>query len=247
MMKAMTIVLLATLAAIAALAGGLVAIKNRGRLDLALGLTAGIILGLVAFDLLPEIFNIANAQNLDPIWPMTSLVIGFLLFHVVEKLILIHGSHENDYGVHVHPYVGVAGATALIGHSFLDGASIGLAFQVNASVGTAVAIAVVGHRFADGFNTTNLMLHHKNKLANTKLVLLAASFMPILGALSTLLFSLSPTVLDLYLGFFAGFILYIGAADILPQAHSKNSSKITIGFTIVGAILMFLISRLSLN
>lgn len=241
----MIVFILAFVASLAAFGGGFIALKNRDKISLTLGFTAGVILGLVAFDLLPEIFNIARRENLDPTWPMASLVVGFLLFHIIEKFILIHKAHESEYGSHQHPYVGVAGAVALTGHSFLDGASIGLAFQVSSSVGTAVAIAVIGHRFADGFNTTNVMLYHKNKPSQAKLMLVIASTMPVLGALSTLLFSLSPKVLAVYLGFFAGFLLYIGASDILPQAHSKKSSRATIAFTILGVITMFLITRVS--
>jgi ZIP family zinc transporter len=44
---------------------------------------------------------------------------------------------------------------------------------------------------------------------------------PVLGAASTLAFTLPPDLLVLYLGGFAGVLLYIGVADILPQAHSQ--------------------------
>lgn len=241
----MLVFLLSLAAALAALSGGLTAIRSRSKLNLALGFTAGIILGLVAFDLLPEIFEISQSTGLDPMWPMATLVIGFLLFHIIEKSILIHHSHETHYGPHQHPYVGIAGAIALSGHSFLDGVSIGVAFQVSNSVGIAVAIAVIGHRFADGFNTTNVMLFHKNKLSRAKKMLFIAATMPILGGLSTLLFTLSESVLTIYLGFFAGFLLYIGASDILPQAHSKGSSRWTISLTVLGTAFMFLVSRLA--
>lgn len=241
----MLVFLLCLAAAAAALAGGSIAIRMRAKLQLALGFTAGIILGLVAFDLLPEIFRITHRQAFDITWPMIALVCGFLLFHVIEKSILIHNSHESDYGPHQHPDVGVAGAVALSGHSFLDGASIGIAFQISNSVGAAVAIAVIGHRFADGFNTTNVMLLNKNKLSKAKLMLMIAAAMPILGGLSTLVFTLSENVLALYLGFFAGFLLYIGASDILPQAHSKGSSRWTILMTVLGTVFMFGITRLT--
>lgn len=241
----MAVIIFCVIASLAALVGGYVAIENRKHLNLTLGFTAGIILGLVAFDLLPEIFEIALSQNLDPIWPMVSLVIGFLLFHIVEKLILLHNSHEVEYGPHQHPYVGVAGASALIGHSLLDGVSIGLAFQINNAVGTAVAIAVIGHRFADGFNTTNVMLYHRNSLGKAKKLLMIAVVMPVIGGLSTLLFSLPESVLAIYLGFFAGFLLYIGASDILPQAHSKAISRWTILLTVLGAVFMFGVTRLA--
>jgi zinc transporter ZupT len=241
----MIVSLLSVLAAIAALLGGFIAIKSRDKINLALGFTAGVILGLVAFDLLPEIFEIVKNKNLDIIWPMGALVSGFLLFHIIEKSILLHESHENQYGPHRHPNVGKAGAIALCGHSFLDGASIGVAFQVNNTVGLAVAIAVIAHRFADGFNTTNVMLFHKNKPQTAQKMLYVAALMPILGALSTLFFDLSESVLAVYLGFFAGFLLYIGASDILPQAHSKNSSRATIGLTVLGTVFMFLVTRLA--
>jgi len=237
------ILILCFIAALAALAGGYIAIKSREKINLALGFTAGVILGLVAFDLLPEIFNLTKTQNLDITWPMVALVSGFLIFHVIEKSILIHNSHENQYGLHTHPYVGLAGAIALCGHSFLDGLSIGVAFQISNSVGLAVAIAVIGHRFADGFNTTNIMLFHKNKPSTAQKMLFIAALMPILGGLSTLFFDLSESVLAIYLGFFAGFLLYIGASDILPQAHSKNSSRTVIVMTILGTVFMFAVTR----
>src|SRR3990167_10993856 len=184
MLLSMEVFLFSAAASMAALFGGYVAFRSRQKLSLALGFTAGLILGLVAFDLLPEIFEIAQTQVLDPIWPMITLVIGFLLFHIIEKSILIHHAQEARYGPHQHPYVGVAGAVALSGHSFLDGLSIGLAFQISSAVGLAVAIAVIGHRFADGFNTTNVMLYHQNKPSRAKMMLLIAAVMPIIGGLT---------------------------------------------------------------
>lgn len=241
----MLVFLLTVVAALAALFGGFIAFRSRSQINLTLGFTAGLILGLVAFDLLPEIFEIAQENGLDSTWPMITLVVGFLLFHIVEKFILIHHASEEKYGPHRHPYVGIAGSAALIGHSFLDGISIGIAFQVSTAVGLAVAIAVIGHRFADGFNTTNVMLYHQNKPSAAKKMLAVAAVMPILGGLSSLLFSLPETALVVYLGFFTGFLLYIGASDILPQAHSEKSSRKTIALTILGALFMFIVTRLS--
>jgi ZIP family zinc transporter len=73
--------------------------------------------------------------------------------------------------------------------------------------------------------------------------LLIDAFAPILGALSTLLFQISEAGLVLYLGFFAGFLLYIGASAILPEAHSKHSSYTTIALTVLGAAFMFVVTR----
>jgi len=145
--------------------------------------------------------------------------------------------------VHKHPHVGVASALALIGHSFLDGVGIGLGFQASKTVGVAVAIAVIAHDFTDGLNTVNLMLINKNRSRKAFGFLLMDAFAPVLGALSTLLFTISDNLLVLYLGFFAGFLLYIGASEILPEAHSKHSSYRTILTTILGTVFIFVVTR----
>ena len=223
--------------------GGLVGLKNKDRLHRLLGYTAGVLLGVVAFDLLPEIFKILSQEHRSATGAMIALVCGFLLFHIVEKSILIHHTQEAEYEVHHHPHVGVASALALSGHSFLDGVGIGLGFQAGTSVGIAVAIAVIAHDFTDGLNTVNLMLLNKNRSRKAFLFLLLDAATPILGVLSTLLFHVSDAGLTLYLGFFAGFLLYIGSSEILPEAHSKHSSYQTIGLTILGASFMFLVTR----
>lgn len=239
----MTPVLLSLATFASTMIGGFIAIKNLKRLHYVLGFTAGVILGVIAFDLLPEIFELVNQYHLDPTGPMVALVIGFLVFHILEKGFLIHHAHEHEYGDHKHPQVGVLSALALSGHSFLDGVGIGLGFQVNPAVGVAVAIAVIGHDFADGLNTVSLMLSSKNSVSRATKFLLLDAIAPVLGAFSTLFFHLSDTQLVLYLGFFAGFLLYIGASDILPQAHEENSSRKTIALTVLGVVLMFGVTR----
>ncbi|MEO8784933.1 MAG: ZIP family metal transporter [Candidatus Saccharimonadales bacterium] len=223
--------------------GGITAIKNKRYIHFILGLTAGIILGVIAFDILPELFRTISQYHLSSTPPMIALVCGFLLFHILEKTLLIHHAHETEYGKHKHPHVGVASALALSGHSFLDGIGIGLGFQVNPTVGVAVAIAVIGHDFADGLNTVSLMLNHKNTSRKSFMFLMLDAVAPVLGVLATLFFTVSEANLVLYLGFFAGFLLYIGASDILPQAHEENSSKLTIALTVFGTAFMFVITR----
>ena len=239
----MLVFLLTIAASIAALAGGYTALRSRRWLNLALALTAGLVLGLVAFDLLPEIFDISNTRHLDPVWPMVALVSGFLLFHIFEKFVPIHEASEAQYGPHRHPRLGTVRAIALSGHSFLDGLSIGVAFQVSTAVGTAVALAVIGHRFADGFDTTTFMVFHKNKLSHIKVWLAVVVLMPILGGLLSLVYEFPEKALAIYLGFFAGFILYIAATNIIPQAHSEEFSRKSIVLTIFGTVFMFIVTR----
>jgi ZIP family zinc transporter len=202
-----------------------------------------VLLGVVAFDLLPEIFKAVQHDHIDGTWPMVALVVGFLLFHILEKSILIHHSQEAEYEVHQHPDVGKLSALALIGHSFLDGVGIGLGFQAGNTIGIAVALAVIAHDFTDGLNTVTLLLLNRNKPRRAFFYLLADAFAPVLGAAATLLINIPETALPIYLGFFAGFLLYIGASEILPEAHSKHSSYQTILLTVIGAAFIFGVTR----
>lgn len=225
------------------LLGGWFAIRHKKQLRHILGFTAGIIVGVIAFDVLPELFHIVHEFELDPTWPMIALVCGFLAIHIIEKLLLMHHEHETQYGSHKHPQVGVFSSLALGGHSLLDGVGIGLAFQVNVAVGVAVSLALVAHKFADGLNAASLMLAHKNSVKRTVYMVVLNALLPIIGALSTLFFVVSEQYLPLYLGFFAGTFLYIGASDILPQAHDEKSDRLTIVLTVLGVAFMFVATR----
>jgi ZIP family zinc transporter len=236
-------VLLALTTFASTLLGGLTALRHKDSLHRFLGYTAGVLVGVVAFDLLPEIFNAIAHTSMTATWPMIALVVGFLLFHTLEKSILIHHSQEAEYEVHHHPQVGIVSALALIGHSFLDGVGIGLGFQAGNAVGITVALAVIAHDFTDGLNTVNLLLLNKNRPRRAFIFLLADAFAPVVGAASTLLFTIPDKALPIYLGFFAGFLLYIGASEILPEAHSKHSSYKTIVATVFGAAFIFVVTR----
>ena len=242
----MAALLLAVTTFFSTLAGGLLALRFHNRLHLILAFTAGVLIGVVAFDILPEAFGLAERHGLDATPAMIALVVGFLLFHTLEKFVLIHHGHEAGYAVHRHPQVGVLSALALSGHSFMDGVGIGLGFQVSTSVGVAVAVAVIAHDFCDGLNTVSLMLVNRNSTPRAKAMLVLDAVAPVLGAASTLFFTLPAAWLVIYLGFFAGFLLYIGAADVLPEAHSQAGSRAAlalIGLTCLGAALMFVVIR----
>ncbi|MEI6288516.1 MAG: ZIP family metal transporter [bacterium] len=238
-------ILLSLATFVSTLSGGLLAVKLKDKINSVMGFTAGVLLGVVFFEIFPEIINQIRINDFPPINVMIALVVGFMVFHVLEKMVLIHHSHEHDYAEHHHPQVGVFSALALAGHSFMDGVGIGLGFQINPAVGLLVAIAVISHDFTDGMNTVALMVKNKNTIKKSIAFLLLDAIAPILGSASTLFFSFSNNFLVLYLGFFAGFLLYIGASDILPEAHSQKSSYKLIGLTMLGIALIFFISRLA--
>ena len=241
-------VALTSAAVVSTLAGGAMALHFRDRLHYLLGFTAGVLLGVVAFDLLPEIFALARGNGFDPTSAMVALVAGFLLFHSLEKFVLVHPAQEDHYQHHHHPNVGVASASVLAAHSCMDGVAIGIGFQASAMVGLTVAMAVIAHDFSDGLNTVSLMLRHRNSTRRALAMLAIDAVAPLLGVLLTLVFAIPPFQLMTYLGFFAGFLLYIGVSDILPEAHSRAGPGVAtrlIASTCCGAAFVYAVVRLS--
>jgi ZIP family zinc transporter len=79
-----------------------------------LSFTAGVLLGVVSFEVLPEIFKLAHGRAVDATGAMVALDVGFPFFHSIEKFVLIHYAHESAYAEHRHPQVGLLSASALV-------------------------------------------------------------------------------------------------------------------------------------
>jgi ZIP family zinc transporter len=236
-------------AIVSTLTGGLFALRLRTRLPFVLAFTTGVVLGIVVFDLLPEVFKLAHGHDLNGIRPMTGLGVAFLLFRAIEELLLAGTTEPADTRRvrRHHPHAGLLSAWALIGHSTLDGVSIGLAFQVSSGVGLVVAIAVIAHDFADGINTVGVMIAHGNRSRHAALMLVADAVAPVVGALSTRLVRFPPDLLVLFLGFFAGFLLHIAtsASHAIMPGQSRWRVGQLIGVMTVGAAFAFAVSRLA--
>ncbi|MCU7824697.1 MULTISPECIES: ZIP family metal transporter [Kitasatospora] len=232
------------------LVGGWVAQRTGDRRHLVLGFAAGLMLGVVAFDLLPEAVRAAPDEIHGVPQALLMFAAGFLTIHIIERAVAIHRSHEGEYAAHTHGHghhdharqgIGLTAAGALVGHSLMDGFAIGAAFQAGTTVGTVVAIAVVAHDFADGFNTYTITRMYGNDRRRALTLLAADAVAPVTGAAITLLFTIPVEVLGLYLGFFAGFLLYLATSDILPEAHSPHPSRTTLLCTLLGVGFMWLV------
>ncbi|MFI6478874.1 ZIP family metal transporter [Nonomuraea sp. NPDC050663] len=240
-------IVVALIACCSTLAGGLIALRVGTHRQVVLGLAAGVMLGVVGFDLLPEALEAAGQEIFGVPAATLTLVGGFLTLHIIERSLAIHRGQEDRFGAHRHGLesVGLLTASGLVGHSFLDGLGIGLGFQAGPALGLSVAIAVIAHDFADGFNTFTITTLYGNARHRALLLLAMDAVAPVAGAVVGTLIVLPPEVIGLYLGYFAGFLLYLATADILPQAHAGSSSGRTLLATVAGAAFMWLVVGLA--
>jgi ZIP family zinc transporter len=218
------------------LLGGLLALKLQDRLHLILGFSAGAVLGVAFFDLIPEAISLVAPEGVSTI-VFVLVAIGFVIYMVLDRTVAPHG-HKGERTERL--WRGSAlGAASLSLHSFLDGFAIGLAFQVSASVGAIVAAAVLAHDFSDGINTVGVVLNRQGGSRAALGWLLVDAVAPVVGAASTLLLRFDERVLGCCLAGFAGFFIYISASDLLPESYHDHPTIWTTAMTILGMATVY--------
>jgi ZIP family zinc transporter len=240
------ILTIALCACLATLGGGALALRLRDRLHLILGFSAGAMIALCFFDLLPEAIRLGETV-IAPATVLGVAALGFFLYTILDRVILLH-AHHDDQPAHAHgPALPRqwAAAASLSAHSFIDGFAIGAGFRAETAVGIVVAAAVLAHDFSDGMNTVNLVLKNGGTPRQALRWLITDAVAPVLGAAASLLVPLSGTTLSPVLGVFAGFFLYIGASDLLPESFHAHPKFLTTLATLLGALLLYVVVRLA--
>jgi ZIP family zinc transporter len=231
---------------VSTLVGGLFALRFRDKLHLVLGFSAGAVIGVAFFDLLPESINLGG-KFFDGTTVTSFVALGFILYLFLDRAIALSFPHDDsrpeEEHAHASHHRGILGAGSLSAHSFLDGVAIGLAFQVSAAIGWVVAFAVLAHDFSDGINTVSLVLKNKGEKHMAFRWLIVDAIAPVLGAGSTLLFTLPERSLSIVLALFSGFFIYIGASDLIPESHHGHPKFLTTAMTALGMLVLFLIIR----
>lgn len=242
-------ILLSFAAFLMTLLGGLVADRVKRSRHLVLGAAAGVMLGVVAFDLLPKALSMPNAVEVQGVpLPMLMFALAFLGIHIAERSMGMHDAHESDYATHRHARagIGLTAGSALVIHSFLDGAAIGASYQTDASLAVAVSIGVIAHDFTDGFNTYTVTALYGNARRRALTLLALDALAPVTGATLTFLITIPNQILSGYLGLFSGFLLYLATSDILPEAHTtRRSTGWTLAATASGTLFMWIVIGLT--
>ena len=162
--------------------------------------------------------------------------------HFIEQFTGSHEPAESDYGhehTHTVEIAGTVGAIAMAGHIFLDGVALALAFKVSDALGFAVFIAMLVHAFSDGLNTVALLIKTGQWRSRGKYLLAVDAIARIGGAAIGSSLTISDSNLAIYLAVFSGIVIYLATSHILPEAHSKHPSKVTMLATLAGVVIMW--------
>jgi ZIP family zinc transporter len=239
----LTAVLVSAGAFFSALFGGLVALRAARSVGAIIAIGAGIRIGAAYFDLIPEaVHHLGGSLDLA----MLCTAFGFLAFYAIEKVTTLHVGHETateiDHAAPAHRHIGIIGASGMSLHSFLDGVALAAGLAVGGGLGLVIAAVVIIHRFSDGIGIVSFMLASRTPLAETYRWVMIVAVAPVLGVILGLLLPVPQEVLGGMLAVFAGFFLYIGAAELLPEAHRSDRSRLIVLATIAGVVAIYLFS-----
>lgn len=225
-----------------AFAGGWLALRAVRYVGAIIAVGAGIRIGAAFVDLIPESVDRLGSLDAAMLWT----AIGFLAFYAIEKVTTLHVGHETaaelDHEDASHEHIGRAGAIGMGIHSFLDGVALAAGLAVGGGIAVVIAAVVIIHRFSDGIGVVSFLLTGRTPTALAYRWLTVVAIAPIAGVLSGTIISPPDHVLGAILGFFAGFFLYVGAAELLPEAHRRDRSRWVVLATIAGAAVIWIFS-----
>ncbi len=238
-----TALLVSAGAFLSALAGGFLALRAIRHVGLIIALGAGIRIGAAYFDLIPEsVEHLGGSLDLAMIFT----AVGFLAFYAIEKLTALHVGHETaaelDHGDESHRHIGFIGSLGMSFHSFLDGVALAAGLAIGGGLGLVIAAVVIMHRFSDGIGIVSLLLASRMPTRTIYRWVALVALAPVVGVIFGLLLPIPDEVLGGMLAVFAGFFLYIGAAELLPEAHRSDRSRWVVVATLAGVAAIYAFS-----
>lgn len=217
----MNIFLIAAAAFLFTYLGGYFATRIKDGKHLLIAFSAGAILAVALFDLLPESLELLKNNQVA----MMLVAVGFSAYFLLNNRFAITAHKEedvchNDSHHHHHNF----NVWSLIGHSLFDGLAIGFAFQASTMIGLSVAIGILAHRFSDGVNTVAFSERNGSKpWAWIHLNAVA----PVIGILIGSFVNVPSSVLGYVMAVSAGLFLYISASDLVPECHHEHPKFMT--------------------
>jgi len=173
----------------------------------------GALLGASMLEILPKALEQLPAREVFP-----TLLLGILLFFVLEKLVLWRHCHTHDCEVHDGAVLPVVIGDAF--HNFVDGAVIAAAAMTSLPLGISTAVAVTAHEIPQEVGDFAILLHAGYSRGKALTLNVLSALASILGAVAAFVaFDQLPALLPYFLVVSAASFLYVAMADLIPGLH----------------------------
>lgn len=184
---------------------------------------SGVVIAAAMFEMIPE----ADVSNN---WPF--LGIGFFVFYLLERVVMVHSCGENECELKSVGWVTLLGMSA---DNFTDGIAIVAGYFTNPILGLFVAVAVIVHEIPQSLTITLVM---KKEGYPVKMILATLFIGAVLYPAGALLAGVFPSsVHQLIVALVAGEFIFIGAGELLPEAHKTFNLRVIMS-VILGALFV---------
>jgi len=202
-----------------------------------ISLAIGALLGDAFIHIIPEAFK----SNIDASIVGILIIVGILLFFVIEKFIHWHHHGEDKEQEHIHP----VGKLVLFTdgfHNMIDGIIIGASFLVSPHVGIATTIAVVLHEIPQEIGDFAVLIHSGYTKKRALWLNFLSALASVLGLIIIFIFGniINSSILW-FVPISAGGFIYIAVADLIPELHKTKNIKhsvIQLCIIMIGVISM---------
>lgn len=212
--------------------------KNRESTSLfTISLAFIVMIGLLVFDLLPELLETKNIYLIIP------AMIGFLTLIILDKLIP-HHHHEHsekhcdkhDHDLHLN-HIGIVTILALAIHNMIEGLTLYTVTLNSVKSGLLMMMGISLHNIPLGFQIGNSLKNRKY----SKLLIFLLCISSFLGALIIIFFgSLNETVISILLALTFGMLLYILIFELFNEIKSALKKRETLYGIILGIVILFI-------
>ena len=197
-------------------ASGVLLIKDPARARLIPWLVSyavGALLGASMLEILPKAL-----EQLAPPQVFATLLVGILLFFVLEKLVLWRHCHTHDCEVHDGAVLPVVVGDGF--HNFVDGAVIAAAAMTSLPLGITTAVAVTAHEIPQEVGDFAILLHAGYSRSKALMLNVLSALANVAGAMAAFFaFDRLPALLPYFLALSAASFLYVAMADLIPGLH----------------------------
>ncbi len=205
-------------------------------------LSAGALLSGAFFHLIPEALEEVPVTNV-----FAYVMIGFIVFFLIEKFLHWHHCHKHGEKCRVHPvsYLILFGDGI---HNFIDGIIIGVSFLVSIPFGVITTLLIIGHEIPQELGDFGVLVHGGFSKKKALMYNFLSQLMAVIGGVIGYLFSTRVEgIVPFILPFAAGGFIYIAASDLIPELHKEPKLKksiVTFAFFLLGIVFMFLLKFL---
>lgn len=204
-----------------------------------LGFAAGVMIAVVAFDLMPEAIEAGGVKI-----AIVGILSGVGLVSLLDRLPHRHFM-TTDRESSRYVKAGVIVGLGIAMHNLPEGLAIGAGFESDPSLGLGLAIVIALHNFPEGMAMACPMVIgglHPLRIVGATVV--AGVPMAIGAFAGSLLGSVSTTFLSFCLAFAGGAMLFVTCDELIPDAHELASGHSSTYGIVAGVIAGILLTSL---